>query len=135
MRVPGSKPSAPAREVEAARKRLETGRNQPCPCGSGRKYKKCCLASDEAQVREATSESDADGRAGGESDWLDDQTAAEPSVSSRFAPEGPAEALWQEVEAAESPPVEQMDERAKSAAAETGTPRGTRPRGRRCCGR
>ena len=19
-----------------------TGRNQPCPCGSGRKYKKCC---------------------------------------------------------------------------------------------
>ncbi len=22
----------------------ETGRNDPCPCGSGRKYKKCCLA-------------------------------------------------------------------------------------------
>jgi hypothetical protein len=21
----------------------KTGRNQPCPCGSGRKYKKCCL--------------------------------------------------------------------------------------------
>ncbi len=20
------------------------GRNDPCPCGSGRKYKKCCLA-------------------------------------------------------------------------------------------
>jgi uncharacterized protein YecA (UPF0149 family) len=20
----------------------EVGRNQPCPCGSGRKYKKCC---------------------------------------------------------------------------------------------
>ena len=20
------------------------GRNEPCPCGSGRKYKKCCLA-------------------------------------------------------------------------------------------
>ena len=20
----------------------ETGRNQPCPCGSGKKYKKCC---------------------------------------------------------------------------------------------
>jgi hypothetical protein len=19
------------------------GRNQPCPCGSGKKYKKCCL--------------------------------------------------------------------------------------------
>ncbi|MGD2074999.1 MAG: SEC-C metal-binding domain-containing protein [Gammaproteobacteria bacterium] len=20
------------------------GRNDPCPCGSGKKYKKCCLA-------------------------------------------------------------------------------------------
>ena len=24
------------------------GRNDPCPCGSGKKYKKCCLAKDEA---------------------------------------------------------------------------------------
>jgi tetratricopeptide (TPR) repeat protein len=24
------------------------GRNQPCPCGSGKKYKQCCLATDEA---------------------------------------------------------------------------------------
>ena len=23
--------------------RPETGRNDPCPCGSGRKFKKCCL--------------------------------------------------------------------------------------------
>jgi len=23
------------------------GRNEPCPCGSGKKYKKCCLRSDE----------------------------------------------------------------------------------------
>jgi SEC-C motif len=23
--------------------RVKTGRNDPCPCGSGRKYKKCCL--------------------------------------------------------------------------------------------
>ena len=22
---------------------LKIGRNDPCPCGSGRKYKKCCL--------------------------------------------------------------------------------------------
>ena len=22
----------------------QVGRNDPCPCGSGRKYKKCCLA-------------------------------------------------------------------------------------------
>ncbi|MGH7944601.1 MAG: SEC-C metal-binding domain-containing protein [Opitutaceae bacterium] len=30
----------------------ETGRNDPCPCGSGRKYKKCCLTSDEASARQ-----------------------------------------------------------------------------------
>ncbi|MDI7267043.1 MAG: preprotein translocase subunit SecA [Myxococcota bacterium] len=27
---------------------LRAGRNDPCPCGSGRKYKKCCLPKDEA---------------------------------------------------------------------------------------
>jgi len=29
------------------------GRNDRCPCGSGKKYKKCCLASDEAAARAA----------------------------------------------------------------------------------
>jgi tetratricopeptide (TPR) repeat protein len=34
---------------EVARTRLaETGRNEPCPCGSGKKYKKCHLQQDEA---------------------------------------------------------------------------------------
>ena len=28
------------------------GRNDPCPCGSGNKYKKCCLAKEEAAQRE-----------------------------------------------------------------------------------
>jgi len=28
------------------------GRNSPCPCGSGKKYKVCCLAQDEARERE-----------------------------------------------------------------------------------
>jgi len=28
----------------------KTGRNDPCPCGSGRKYKKCCLAETLVQV-------------------------------------------------------------------------------------
>ena len=27
------------------------GRNDPCACGSGKKYKKCCMASDEAAAR------------------------------------------------------------------------------------
>src|SRR2546426_373230 len=29
------------------------GRNDPCPCGSGRKYKQCCLEKDEAKERAA----------------------------------------------------------------------------------
>ena len=28
------------------------GRNDPCPCGSGKKYKKCCLTNDEAAENE-----------------------------------------------------------------------------------
>ena len=27
----------------------KVGRNDPCPCGSGKKYKKCCLDADEAR--------------------------------------------------------------------------------------
>lgn len=26
-----------------AKARTKVGRNDPCPCGSGKKYKKCCL--------------------------------------------------------------------------------------------
>jgi hypothetical protein len=29
------------------------GRNDPCPCGSGKKYKKCCLAADAERRDEA----------------------------------------------------------------------------------
>jgi hypothetical protein len=31
---------------------MNIGRNDPCPCGSGKKYKKCCLAKDEEARRE-----------------------------------------------------------------------------------
>lgn len=30
----------------------KTGRNDPCPCGSGRKYKHCCLDKDQAAENE-----------------------------------------------------------------------------------
>jgi len=29
------------------------GRNEPCHCGSGRKYKQCCLPKDEAEAAKA----------------------------------------------------------------------------------
>lgn len=28
--------------VEQAKRERTVGRNDPCPCGSGKKYKKCC---------------------------------------------------------------------------------------------
>jgi tetratricopeptide (TPR) repeat protein len=36
-------------------KREKVGRNAPCPCGSGKKYKKCCLPKEEAERQEKTS--------------------------------------------------------------------------------
>jgi len=36
------------------------GRNQPCYCGSGRKYKYCCLAKDEAQADAARAKAEAE---------------------------------------------------------------------------
>ena len=32
---------------------VKPGRNEPCSCGSGKKYKQCCLAKDEAAAAEA----------------------------------------------------------------------------------
>jgi hypothetical protein len=31
------------RDIHVSPRREKTGRNDPCPCGSGKKYKKCCL--------------------------------------------------------------------------------------------
>jgi len=47
-----SNPSpAKTANIEEARARLaSTGRNDVCPCGAGKKYKKCCLRADEAAV-------------------------------------------------------------------------------------
>jgi uncharacterized protein YecA (UPF0149 family) len=34
--------------IPFGRHEQKAGRNDPCPCGSGKKYKKCCLKKDEA---------------------------------------------------------------------------------------
>jgi preprotein translocase subunit SecA len=41
-----AKPSRPAKgqEARSAAEKLGLGRNDPCPCGSGKKFKKCCFA-------------------------------------------------------------------------------------------
>lgn len=36
-------PSLPAKILPFKRENPKVGRNDPCPCGSGKKYKKCCL--------------------------------------------------------------------------------------------
>jgi len=39
---------------------LKVGRNDPCPCGSGKKYKKCCMPKDEEQRSETQSDESED---------------------------------------------------------------------------
>jgi preprotein translocase subunit SecA len=38
----GAGDSAPAKKQPMRREKKKVGRNDPCPCGSGKKYKKCC---------------------------------------------------------------------------------------------
>jgi hypothetical protein len=38
---------------------MKLGRNDPCPCGSGKKYKQCCLAKDEAKERDVRAKAEA----------------------------------------------------------------------------
>ena len=40
----GARPGAPAPKKASDPKAGKVGRNDPCTCGSGRKYKKCCGA-------------------------------------------------------------------------------------------
>jgi uncharacterized protein YecA (UPF0149 family) len=37
--------SIPPTYEKMSRRPPKVGRNEPCPCGSGRKFKKCCLLS------------------------------------------------------------------------------------------
>jgi hypothetical protein len=52
------------------------GRNEPCHCGSGRKYKQCCLAADDAAARAKAAEQAA-------------TTAPEPARPARTKPPRP----------------------------------------------
>lgn len=55
--------------------KMRLGRNDPCPCGSGRKYKRCCLAADEqreaAQRRQEQESME-------EQAWNDDAATPQP---------------------------------------------------------
>ena len=40
--APAAAPAEPAKTAQARRPAGKVGRNDPCPCGSGKKYKRCC---------------------------------------------------------------------------------------------
>jgi preprotein translocase subunit SecA len=40
--APAGAPAEPAKAAQARRSADKVGRNDPCPCGSGKKYKRCC---------------------------------------------------------------------------------------------
>ena len=44
----GSEDAASSGKKEPVRKTIKVGTNDPCPCGSGKKYKKCCYLKDKA---------------------------------------------------------------------------------------
>ena len=46
--MPGAapKPEEPHKQETVRRQAPKVGRNDPCPCGSGKKYKNCCMKKD-----------------------------------------------------------------------------------------
>lgn len=40
--LPGEDPLVSPDPIESIKADKKTGRNDPCPCGSGKKYKQCC---------------------------------------------------------------------------------------------
>jgi len=50
-------------DEDLLRVRKKVGRNDPCPCGSGKKYKKCCMKKQEAAPEEKSAQSPEEKRA------------------------------------------------------------------------
>lgn len=105
----------------AAQERLRTGRNEPCPCGSGRKYKKCCLCADEDRARHTAAASQLQSPAVAklqravsapekEADLNADRAA--PSRKAREISEADRrlDELWQWLDSLSSPSAAQLDE-------------------------
>jgi hypothetical protein len=92
------------------------GRNEPCPCGSGKKYKKCCLAKDKALARQAAAS--APPPDGEDEDSPQRRTAEDPHSGQgrvgedmALSPEVESKLnqAWKEFEALRQPAVDQME--------------------------
>jgi hypothetical protein len=78
------------------------GRNDPCPCGSGKKYKKCCLEKDLAERRELSPPA----ATGPEWEEVESPVAQEFSDLGE-TPEGGANAYADEIDREEDPDMEE----------------------------
>ncbi len=75
------------------------GRNEPCHCGSGRKYKHCCLPKDEelaAKARAEAAKAEANARAASktEAGEAGDETAGSPASEPARAPKHQTQQPW-----------------------------------------
>jgi hypothetical protein len=62
------------------------GRNDPCHCGSGRKYKHCCLEKDEAAARAARAKAEAETPPAAPSDAPVEAAQPRPSKQQSYQP-------------------------------------------------
>ncbi len=94
--------------ASAARALLNAGRNDLCPCGSGQKYKKCCLATDEARVRQSS----ADRKPQATKDFSAPPPSQPKARKSKQLSETEIKlnALWEAFDALAQPTAEQMDD-------------------------
>jgi SEC-C motif-containing protein len=73
------------------------GRNEPCHCGSGKKYKQCCLAKDEAAERSARAKAAEKAEKTDKSDKAEtaDTSATPAAAPAKTAPRAPKHATDQ----------------------------------------
>ncbi len=64
------------------------GRNEPCHCGSGKKYKRCCRSRDEEKRHEASAKIAAKASKGSKTDSKDEANPKAPD------PRRPADQSW-----------------------------------------
>lgn len=105
VRIPTADPRGDSSAIDAARNRLQSGRNGPCPCGSGRKYKKCCLRDDEAVVRQGQTIRRAESSPASQNVTGDEEMKDVPRKI-----ESQQDQLWGAFDALSQPTIEQMDE-------------------------
>lgn len=102
--------------LSVARERLRSGRNDSCPCGSGRKYKKCCLRDDEEFVRQVPAARQAEAMGHVDSGPPAAEMAIGEDPDDRYDSSLPPEvrsrldALWRTYDAVRQPTAAQMDE-------------------------